>query len=188
MERSVITVRMHPGLLLSSLSFLIASLVAAVTLTALVSGIALLVIWMLWALGLLRFTQQIAAWSERFLALTDQRIMVISGLSTQEATIQESTIIPLSEITDLTFQRSTSARLFGYGTIIVDSAGRDQPLQEIKFVPNPKEFYLETVSRLLATKETGIVCPICHGEGTISEDVAEPAGADRDDGPSARTT
>jgi membrane protein YdbS with pleckstrin-like domain len=185
-ERAVITVRIHPAMLLRSLSFLVCALVAVVVMTALVVAddlphvishyIALIVIWVVWSLIALRFLKRIAEWRVNFIIVTNQRIIGMWGLF-----VRTVAMLPLSEISDLSFRRSTCGRLFDYGTIIVESAGGYQALQAIDHVPGPEEFYQQTVSLLLFPSEgTRIVCPTCHGEGMISESIAEPAEADQD--------
>ena len=46
--------------------------------------------------------------------------------------------MPLSKVTDLTFQRSLRGRLLGCGTFIVESAGQIQALNRIYYVPRPE--------------------------------------------------
>ena len=56
--------------------------------------------------------------------------------------------MPLSKVTDLTFERTAIGRALGYGTIIVESAGQIQALNRIDYVPNPQEVY-EALSELI---------------------------------------
>src|SRR5882724_2803084 len=150
-ERSVITVRAHPSMLLRSLSFLVCALVAAVVLTVLIAangspraishGIALSVIWVAWGLILLRFLKRVAEWSVDFITLTNQRLISMSG-----PFVRKVNFMPLSELTDLSFRRSTWGRLFGYGTIIVEREGQQKAWPSKDYVPDPEKFYREAVS------------------------------------------
>ena len=54
----------------------------------------------------------------------------------------------LTKVTDLTFRRSLRGRLLGYGTLIVESAGQDQALSHIDYIPRPEEVY-EALSELI---------------------------------------
>ena len=57
-------------------------------------------------------------------------------------------MMPLSKVTDLTFQRTFGGRLLGYGTLIVESAGQIQALNKIRYMPRPEEIY-EALSELI---------------------------------------
>jgi hypothetical protein len=70
-------------------------------------------------------------------------------------------MMPLGKVTDLTFRRSLSGRLFGYGTIVVESAGQIQALNRIDYLPRPEEIY-EALSELVfgekgKTRATGLL-------------------------------
>jgi len=41
------------------------------------------------------------------------------------------------------FERSATARLFGYGTFVVESAGKDKVFSRIDHLPYPEQLYLE---------------------------------------------
>lgn len=176
-ERSVITVRRHPAVLLRSLSLLVCALVAAVVLTVLIvasdfpraisHGIALSVIWVAWGLILLHFLKCLTEWSVDFITLTNQRMINMRG-----PLVRKVSAVPLSEITDLTILSSTWDRLFGYGTIIVERAGQEKALLSIDHMPDPEKFHREAASRL-PRKRTGTLYATCHGEGTISEERLE---------------
>jgi len=56
--------------------------------------------------------------------------------------------MPLSKVTDMSFQRSAMGRVFGYGEFIVESADRDQALRSVNFVPYPEQLYLEVCGLL----------------------------------------
>ncbi len=47
-----------------------------------------------------------------------------------------------------TFQRTLGGRMFGYGTIVVESAGQIQALNRIDYLPDPEEVY-EAISELV---------------------------------------
>jgi hypothetical protein len=88
--------------------------------------------------------------------ITDKRVMLGEGLLTLNLGM-----MPLSKVTDLTFQRTFWGRLLGYGTLIVESAGQIQALNEIKFIPRPEEIY-EALSELIfgekgKTRATGML-------------------------------
>jgi hypothetical protein len=52
-------------------------------------------------------------------------------------------MMPLTKITDLAVDRSLMGRMLGYGTIVLESAGQDQALSKLEFVPEPESMYLD---------------------------------------------
>ena len=74
-------------------------------------------------------------WCER-LVVTDRRLLMISGVLSRKVAV-----MPLRKVTDLTFKRPLIGRMFaryGWGTFIFESAGQDQALRRIPFVPRPR--------------------------------------------------
>ena len=76
-------------------------------------------------------------WVERF-TVTDRRVLLVSGLLTRRVAI-----MPLRKVTDLTFERSFTGRVFGYGAFVMESAGQQQALSRIDFLPRPESLYLQ---------------------------------------------
>jgi hypothetical protein len=84
---------------------------------------------------------------ERFV-ITDKRVLLITGLLTKRVAI-----MPLSKVTDLTFERSLMGRLLGYGMFVMESAGQHQALSRIGYLPSPDALYHQ-VSMLLFGPDT----------------------------------
>ena len=61
-------------------------------------------------------------------------------------------MMPLVKVTDLSFARPPGGRLFGYGEIVIESAGQDQALRRIRQLPDPDELYLEICDLLFGPK------------------------------------
>jgi hypothetical protein len=57
-------------------------------------------------------------------------------------------MMPLTKVTDLTFERTLNGRMLGYGTMVIESAGQIQALNRIDFLPDPEEVY-EAISELV---------------------------------------
>jgi Bacterial PH domain len=62
-------------------------------------------------------------------------------------------MMPLARVTDMRYQRSPLGRILGYGTFVLESAGQDQALSSINFLPDPDELYRE-VCELLFNRPT----------------------------------
>jgi uncharacterized membrane protein YdbT with pleckstrin-like domain len=90
-----------------------------------------------------RLFWKIGSWFVERLYLTDRRLFLASGLLTRKVAA-----MPVVKLTDITFERSLAGRLFGYGKLIVESAGEHQALERIEFIPSPEDFY-QAVSRVV---------------------------------------
>jgi hypothetical protein len=49
-------------------------------------------------------------------------------------------------VTDLLFTQSMFGRVLGYAKFEVESAGQDQALRNVQFVPYPRDLYLEIMA------------------------------------------
>jgi membrane protein YdbS with pleckstrin-like domain len=92
------------------------------------------------------FGWQLLDWRiERFM-VTNRRVLLISGILTRNVAI-----MPLMKVTDLTYQQSPLGRVLGYGTFIVESAGQDQALSRVDFLPQPNKRYQQMSGLLFGT-------------------------------------
>lgn len=92
-----------------------------------------------------RFGWKLWQWWVDRIVVTDQRIFEISGVLTRKVAS-----MPLTRVTDMTYRRSIGGRLFGYGDLIVESAGQDQALSHIERLPDPDRFYRTITSLVTA--------------------------------------
>lgn len=79
---------------------------------------------------------------DRFI-LTNKRVMVVNGIITRKVAM-----MPLLRVTDMKYEQSPLGRLLNYGTFVLESAGQDQALREVKHLPNPNELYLRVVEEM----------------------------------------
>jgi uncharacterized membrane protein YdbT with pleckstrin-like domain len=112
--------------------------------------------WYVALVVVLRFTVLTILWWIERIVITDKRVMLAQGIITHNVGM-----MPLSKVTDLTFRRTLGGRMFGYGTIVVESAGQIQALNEIDYLPRPEEIY-EALSELVfgekgKTRATGML-------------------------------
>ena len=103
-----------------------------------------------------RFTILTILWWIERIVITDKRVMLAEGFI-----VHKVGMMPLSKVTDLTFERSIGGRMLGYGTLIVESAGQIQALNRIDYMPRPEEVY-EALSELVfgekgKTRATGLL-------------------------------
>jgi uncharacterized membrane protein YdbT with pleckstrin-like domain len=90
-----------------------------------------------------RLTVLVALWWVERIVITDKRVMQSTGIITHKLDM-----MPLGKVTDLTFLRTLSARMLGYGTMRIESAGQIQGLEKIDYMPRPEEIY-EALAELI---------------------------------------
>ena len=150
-ERQVITVHQHPAVLIRPIFEVLVGLAIAGWLSSSIAhgnGIALLVIWILWILLLLRLGVKAYEWSETYFVVTSQRMLLQTGLVTRKVNM-----MPLSKVTDMSFQRSSLGRILGYGEFILESAGQEQALRVVDHLPYPEQLYLEVCGLIFKDQE-----------------------------------
>ena len=140
-ERQVISVHQHPAVLIRPIFEVLVGLAIAGWLSNAVAhgnSTAILVIWLLWTLLLLRLLWKILDWSLNYFVITSQRLLLAQGFI-----VRKVNMMPLAKVTDMSFQRSAMGQLLGYGEFIVESAGQDQALRNVDHLPYPEQLYLE---------------------------------------------
>jgi membrane protein YdbS with pleckstrin-like domain len=90
--------------------------------------------WVAWKIGDWFF--------DRFI-LTNKRVMVVNGIITRRVAM-----MPLLRVTDMKYEQSPLGRILNYGTFVLESAGQEQALREVKHLPNPNELYLRVVEEM----------------------------------------
>ena len=69
--------------------------------------------------------------------------MVVNGIVTRKVAM-----MPLVRVTDMKYEQTPTGRALNYGTFVLESAGQEQALREIKNLPNPNELYLRVVEEM----------------------------------------
>jgi len=89
------------------------------------------------ALGALGYLAlYVAEWWVRHLLVTRRRVLLTSGVI-----IRTVAVMPLRRITDLTYQETLVGQLLGYGTFRFESAGQQQGLDVITYIPDADATY-----------------------------------------------
>jgi hypothetical protein len=144
-ERRVIRVRQHWVVLLNDMTQTALVLGGLVLLDRYLPSSLVLdnLTWYGGLVAVLRLTVLIALWWVERIVITDKRVMLAKGILTHNIGM-----MPLSKVTDLTFERTMTGRMMGYGTMIIESAGQIQALNRIDFMPQPEEIY-EALAELI---------------------------------------
>jgi len=93
------------------------------------------------ALGYL--TLRVGEWWMRHFIVTNRRVLLTTGI-----VVRTVALLPLRRITDLTYKETLLGQLLGYGTFRFESAGQQQALSEITYLPRADVLYRD-VSDLL---------------------------------------
>jgi membrane protein YdbS with pleckstrin-like domain len=148
-EQQVITVRRHPAVLIGPSMLALAGLLAAAVLSATVlhsNGTLAAVVWLAWLGLFVNLIWKAINWAVDFFVVTSHRILLTTGVFTRKVAM-----MPLTKVTDMSFQRSFAGRMLGYGEFIVESAGQDQALRNIDHIPYPEQLYLEVCEMLFGS-------------------------------------
>ncbi|HUY48623.1 MAG TPA: PH domain-containing protein [Streptosporangiaceae bacterium] len=162
-EHQVITVRKHPAVLMGPIALALAGILVALVLGTTVlshTRSAIIVLILICVILLLNLGFKAWEWSEDYFVVTSDRMLQASGVFTRKIAM-----MPLVKVTDMSFQRSTTGRLLGYGSFILESAGQDQALRTIDHVPYPEQLYLEICALIFPAEK--IPCPQCDGQGVL---------------------
>ena len=80
---------------------------------------------------------KVAGWWLARYVITEQRVLLVEGVISRRVRA-----VPLSKVTHTDYTRSLIGRVFGFGSITLDSAGsRAGGLREVTTIPRPDEVY-----------------------------------------------
>ena len=113
-------------------SLLLLSIFFGMTGSTEVTGLLGLGVMFLW----LRVSWKIADWRVDNLYVTDWRVFSVSGIVTRRLAA-----MPLRKVTDLPYQTPPLRRVLGYGRFVLETAGQDQALSRLDYVPDPHRMY-----------------------------------------------
>lgn len=131
-------VRQHPARLIPPSALALGGLLVVGILNAIaVHGKVALGLWALWLLLFLRLVWKVLQWSVDYFAVTSERLLLVQGFFNRRVNM-----LPMSKVTEMSFKRSLAGRILGYGEFLVESAGPDQALKDVPFIPYPEQLYL----------------------------------------------
>jgi hypothetical protein len=139
-ERILAIVRRHPAILLRAFIPLAAALTAASLMSAGTIPAGGTIPALAWGGCGLLVAVALAAlmkWYDSIFLITDSRLVLTHGLL-----IHKVDMIQLAELDNLTFSRSLSGRLIGYGVFSLVPARPQQTFRRVKYVPYPEHLYL----------------------------------------------
>jgi membrane protein YdbS with pleckstrin-like domain len=99
--------------------------------------------------SLVYYGLRVAEWWMRHFIVSTRRVLLTSGVIARTVTL-----LPLRRITDLTWKETLLGQVLDYGTFRFESAGQQQALSEITFLPGADVLY-RRVSALLFSSDWG---------------------------------
>ena len=138
-ERMVVVHRPH----WASLAGTVFSLLAGFAITLFVGftappsfGVVTNAMWYV-LLAMLAYTViAIWLWTRDWFMATDQRLVWRRGILNRK-----TAMMPLAKVTDMSFNQPVIGRILGYGEFVMESAGQEQALRLITYIPHPEASY-----------------------------------------------
>lgn len=138
-ETVVFAVRRHAARLVEPVASLTGACVAIMVIDlflhrdlpalATVFGVALLLL-------AARLAWKVVQWRYEWFLATNRRLILTSGVITRKVAM-----MPLQKVTDMSYTQSPLGRVLGYGSFVMESAGRDQALRTVDYVPDADANY-----------------------------------------------
>lgn len=144
-ERGVIEVRRHWAILIKPVVLALLSWAVCLALSYALPYTKWVQtgLWWIAIITLLVLAWVVAEWYVERLVITNKRFLLTQGILTRNVAI-----MPLTKVTDMTYHRSFLGQILGYGVFIVESAGQDQALSRIDFLPRPDALYRQVLTML----------------------------------------
>ena len=151
-ERLVTAVHQHWGKVAEPVGSAVAGCIFAFWVDARIDpalGLVSTIVWWAWFAVVGRMAYKLAEWRHDWFVATDKRLLLFYGFITRKVSM-----MPLMKVTDMSYERSVPGRILGYGRFVMESAGQDQALREVNWVPEPDEHY-----RAICAEIFGVVEP-----------------------------
>jgi len=143
-ERATLVFRQHPAIVIEPAAIALGSMVAASIVSATGASNkygAESLVWILAVFLLCRAAYLAGLWSGQYWAITNARLVTVTGFFTRSVTSYE-----LNDLRYCAFERTFGGRLLGYGTIVFNAGRLNRTL--IDFLPYPDRIYLEIYGML----------------------------------------
>ena len=137
-ETQVISVRQHPIVLAKHFFITLGVLILEIIVSSRVStqSAAQVAIWLPGIVALVWLGVAAVQWWVDWFAVTEKRFILTTGIITKKVAM-----MPLTRVTDMSYQRTPLGRMLGYGEFILESAGQDQALRSVPYLPYPEQMY-----------------------------------------------
>jgi membrane protein YdbS with pleckstrin-like domain len=88
-------------------------------------------LWVIMVFAVAHLIWEWCKWFVTWIVMTDRRLFRTSG-----PIVPHMEVMPKGRVTDITFEWPIMGRIFRYGHVTVESAGQEQGLHTINYLPN----------------------------------------------------
>jgi membrane protein YdbS with pleckstrin-like domain len=144
-EKRLVCLRRHLVVLAEPVLSCVLGLVAVVWLVVKVVDVPYLpnLLFLAWLVLLARAFWKWLQWRGDWFIATDKRLLLTYGVVKRQVAM-----MPLSKVTDMSYNRSILGRLLGYGELVMESAGQDRALNDVDRLPMPDQVYVRICEQL----------------------------------------
>lgn len=137
-EAGVISLHQHPSVIFPPLAAGAGALLAAIAASKIPgdTGIPERVVWILAIFMILKSIVNVFSWFTQYIVITEKRFIQITGFF-----VRRIKDMPLTNLDEMTLQRSSAGRLLGYGAFRIGPESDGQ--QVIDYIPYPEQVYLQ---------------------------------------------
>jgi len=150
-ERVVVALHRHWAMVARPVACAVVGLVFAVWVDVITPAGAKVVstaVWWLWLAVVAWTVWQLVGWRREWFLATDKRLILTQGLIAKRVAM-----MPLTKVTDLSYVRSIPGRVVGYGQFVLESAGQDQALREVSWIPQPDQTYRAICTEIFGSSD-----------------------------------
>jgi hypothetical protein len=100
---------------------------------------------------LVRLVWKWIEWTRSLFFFSAYRIIYVHGIVTRKIAM-----LPMGKVTDMRYDRTPAGQFLDYGMFIIESAGQEQALRELNYVPEPDATYKQIVDWLFGKGTTNV--------------------------------
>ncbi|WP_285107225.1 PH domain-containing protein [Promicromonospora sp. MEB111] len=100
-------------------------------------------VWLPFLVLGLRLLYKWLDWRAEWFVMTDRRLILLTGLL-----VHRVAMMPAEKVTDLGYERTPLGQVLGFGTFIFETAGQDQALDRVTWIPRPDSRYRLIIATL----------------------------------------
>jgi membrane protein YdbS with pleckstrin-like domain len=141
-------------------------------------GVLTNLLWWAWFVLVARMLWKVLEWRHDWFVATDKRLLLTYGLVTRKVAM-----MPLTKVTDMSYNRSPMGRLLGFGRFVMESAGQDQALRSVGWVPDPDHTYRAICAEIFGVSDHDRVRHLDEGEPLDEAAYDVPLPSDPGDDP-----
>ena len=156
-ERLVVAVRRHPAQLLEPFASVVAAFVLVVWLTFRLPPQVPLIgdaLFLGWFVLLGRAGWRLLVWHGDWFVATDRRLLLTFGVVNRRVAM-----MPVGKVTDMSYNQTLAGRILDYGEFVMESAGQDQALRDVRWLPVPDQLYISICAEIFGADRVPPVVP-----------------------------